>query len=125
MKVLVVDDNEDVRTMIKDLLLAKNINVETATDGLSGVQKVKQNKYDLVILDIKMPSLDGVKFLNVFNRLNKPLDVLVVSSYITKDLIVQLKNAGVKGYLAKPFSPESLYQSINKVCGTNIDTSFS
>ena len=124
MKVLVVDDHEDIRDMIKDLLTAKNIIVDTAIDGLSGVQKVKQNNYDLVLLDIKMPSLDGIKFVNIVNRLNKPLKILVISSYLTQELIINLTKMGVKGFLAKPFDPPSLYKAVNQAANTNIDTSF-
>lgn len=119
MRALIVDDDPDFRHLLNDLLTLKGIKVDLAKDGLVGLMKAKKEYYDIILLDIKMPSMDGEKVLNVLHKLKKVLPIIVISGYLTKDLILKLKNFGVKAFLTKPVNPEMIFQTINQVCGTD------
>ncbi|MFC1725620.1 response regulator [candidate division KSB1 bacterium] len=119
MRALIVDDDPDFRHLLKDLMTPKGINVDLAKDGLVGLLKAKREYYDIILLDIKMPSMDGEKVLNVLHKLKKTIPIIVISGYLTKELLLKLKEYGVKAFLTKPVNPEMIFQTINQVCGTD------
>ncbi|KKR83187.1 MAG: hypothetical protein UU29_C0007G0057 [Candidatus Daviesbacteria bacterium GW2011_GWA2_40_9] len=72
-KILIVDDDDDIRNIYKDYLTANGFKVELATNGQEGLSKILQGGYDLILLDIMMPKIDG---LGILRRLKeKPLNI--------------------------------------------------
>ncbi|MCS7280425.1 MAG: response regulator [Desulfobacterota bacterium] len=80
-KILVVDDEEHIRLLYREELEDEGFSVELAEDGLEAIEKIKKEPYDLVILDIRMPGMDGMKTLNEIKSINKDLPVILCSAY--------------------------------------------
>ncbi|AGK97143.1 response regulator transcription factor [Clostridium pasteurianum] len=105
--VLVVDDEKDIREVIEIYLMNEGINVITASDGIEAIEKLKTNRVDLIVLDIMMPKLDGIRTCLKI-REEKKLPIIMLSAKIEdSDKILGL-NVGADDYVAKPFNPLEL-----------------
>jgi CheY-like chemotaxis protein len=116
MRVLVVDDEEDVRVLLCRCLAARGYAVESAKNGREALQKVEANRPDLVLLDLKMPIVDGWEVLRQFRDLPNPPPVLVVSGYLDHAALVE---EGVAAEcLSKPFGLGQLAQACERLMGS-------
>lgn len=105
--VLIVDDDEDIRNVIEIYLQNEGINVITASDGIDAIQQLKKNNIDLIILDIMMPKLDGIRTCLKIRK-EKKLPIIMLSAKIEdSDKILGL-NVGADDYVTKPFNPLEL-----------------
>jgi len=115
LKILVVEDNIMNQKYILSLLDKWEIKYSIANDGQQAVEKVKQNNYDLVFMDLSMPVMDGYEATKIIRSLDKikiPIIALTASTFLSKrQLALQ---SGMTDFLAKPFVPEDLYQMILK-----------
>ncbi len=80
-KVLVVDDEENIRLLFKEELEEEGYEVDTASNGLEALDKVKAASFDVIVLDIKMPVMDGIQALNAIKNMNKDQPVILCSAY--------------------------------------------
>jgi len=111
-KVLIVDDNkEDLETM-KSVLEKWDCEVTIATDGAKALDALKSNGFNLILMDIKMPTLSGYDLLRLMReRLNHKVKMIYVS--IVPEQEVDMED--IDGFIQKPFSPENLMKKINEV----------
>ncbi len=110
-KVLVIDDDAEILNLIRTRLQA-HYEVILASDGETGLQKIPSEKPDLILLDIKMPQVDGFTFLRRFKRLDeiKRIPIIVLTAYVNmKDLF---EAEGITDYILKPFDAAELLQKI-------------
>jgi two-component system chemotaxis response regulator CheY len=118
MKVLAVDDFPTMRRIVKTLLrqLGYN-NVAEAEDGQVALAKLKQEKFDLVLLDWNMPRMTGLELLKVIraddNLQNTP--VVMITAEGRKEDVLEAVKAGVNNFIVKPFTAETLEEKLNKV----------
>lgn len=119
-RALVVDDDNDVRHLLKSLLENVKVDADEAKDGLEGMQYLKRNKYNIIFLDLKMPRLNGDQFMSILKKRNDQCPVIVVSGYLTEEQIIRFIKLGVKGFLSKPLKLEKFYQEVNKICPIEI-----
>jgi len=114
-KILIVDDDKVVVEVIKKILVGQNYEVATAYDGKEGIEKVKSEKPDLIILDIRMPSMNGYEFMRTLRselaNADGPMVPVIVLTAIEKMEKV-FKAEGAKGYLVKPVDPPVLLAEI-------------
>jgi len=105
-RVLVVDDIEDNREILRRRLMAARFEVETACDGAECLQKLAVNSYDIVLLDHMMPGLDGIETLAVIrSKWSKTdLPVIMVTARDDDPMIVKAFDMGANDFVAKPFS---------------------
>ncbi|MFO7891843.1 MAG: sigma-54 dependent transcriptional regulator [bacterium] len=108
MNILIVDDDEAIRDSCTQLLTEMKVKVDNASDGSSGLKKIKQKVYDIVILDLKMPGLSGMKLLKKIKEINPETLVVVITGYATVDSAVDAMKNGAYDFLPKPFTPEEL-----------------
>lgn len=113
MTVLIVDDEERIRLLIKEYCLNENYNVLEAEDGIIALDIIKNNKIDVVILDIMMPNMDGLTAYNEIKKYNIPTIILSARNEEYDKLIGF--NLGVDDYVTKPFSPKELMARIKAV----------
>ena len=113
MTVLIVDDEERIRLLIKEYCLNENYNVLEAEDGIIALDIIKNNKIDVVILDIMMPNMDGLTAYNEIKKYNIPTIILSARTEEYDKLIGF--NLGVDDYVTKPFSPKELMARIKAV----------
>jgi two-component system, chemotaxis family, chemotaxis protein CheY len=118
-KILAVDDSAAMRQMVGITLSSAGHEVEQAADGCEALQKAEAAKYDLVITDINMPRMDGITLVRELRGLEsyKYVPLLVLTTEATTERKQAGKAAGATGWLVKPFDPERLLATINKVLG--------
>ncbi|HXV39407.1 MAG TPA: response regulator [Steroidobacteraceae bacterium] len=107
-KVLVVDDDPVVARSFDRVLTGKGYAVISARDGVEALQKLKDEKYDVVFTDIKMPGMNGIEVARRIKASQPWLPVVIVTGYGTEDNEAQARAAGVAGFLRKPLSPEEI-----------------
>jgi len=115
-KILIVDDNKlNIKVMIKTLLNF-DFDIDTAEDGLECLDKVKDNKYDLILMDIMMPNLNGEETLIKLKE-NKSFNtpVIAVTADAIKGTEERLLNIGFIDYISKPFTKKEIKEKLNKV----------
>lgn len=119
MKVLIVDDEILIRNIIKEYCHNEGYLTDEAEDGLEAIEKVKENNYDIIILDLMMPKLDGYScYGQIKNIKNIPTIVLSARSEEADKLLGF--DLGVDDYMTKPFSPKELMARIRAILKRNI-----
>jgi DNA-binding NtrC family response regulator len=114
--ILVVDDDELMRTFISTILREDGYDVDTAPDGKTGLNKVKNKDFDLVITDLKMPDMSGVDLMQVGREVKPAVPWVIITAYGSINNAVEAMKAGAIDYLTKPFkSPEELRHVIRRV----------
>ncbi|MBU0682784.1 MAG: response regulator [Candidatus Omnitrophota bacterium] len=106
--ILIIDDEKGACEFIKSFLEDRGYKVFTALNGLDGLELVKNEKLDLVLLDMKLPKMNGVEILSKIKALNSVVRVFVVTGLEDGDEITQAKKIGVEGVLKKPIQLEEL-----------------
>lgn len=113
-KVLVVDDEPLVRDFLVETLSRKNLDVTPAEDGRKALQLLRDNEYDLVITDMKMPEVTGIDVLRKVKELSPRTVVVVITAYATVENAVEAMRLGAFNYLLKPFTPDTIKAIIDK-----------
>ena len=118
MKILIVDDFSTMRRIIKNLLrdLGFNNTLE-ASDGTTALPMLKTGDFDLLVTDWNMPGMQGIDLLKAVrgDRSIAGLPVLMVTAESKRDQIVEAAQAGVNGYIVKPFTAQTLKEKIDKI----------
>jgi two-component system, cell cycle response regulator DivK len=115
-RILVVEDQDDNRRIIRDLLSSVGYEIIEAVDGAAGVELAGRERPDLILMDIQLPVLDGYE---ATRRLKadpelRAIPVVVVTSYALSGDDAKAKAAGCDAYVAKPFSPRALLGTIRQ-----------
>ena len=110
--ILVVDDDKDIRDLLEDRLLAMGYQVETETDGLRALKAVASGRFSGMILDIGLPSLDGMEVLKQIRQSDERLPIIMVTAAGAKETAIQAISLGAHAYLLKPFDVEELRRVI-------------
>lgn len=101
-KILIVDDDKGIRQTLRDILEFEKYKVAEAVDGLDAMVKVKQSHFDVVILDIKMPKMDGMDVIDKIQTLKPDLPVVMISGHGNIDTAVEAVKKGVFDFIQKP-----------------------
>ncbi len=112
--ILVIDDELIVRESMSNWLEEEGYSVDTAEDGLKGLNKIKEQQPDLAIVDIKMPGIDGIELLQQSKKSTPELPIIVMTAYASVDTAVQAMKEGAFDYIVKPFNPENVSQVIKR-----------
>ncbi|MBM3241574.1 response regulator [Candidatus Poribacteria bacterium] len=111
--ILVVDDEESIRRLYQLELMDEGYKVILAADGQEGLQKVEQENPDLVILDIRMPEVDGIEFLDRFTQTGKKLPIIINSAYT--DYRMDLTTWAAETYMVKSSDLSELKAEVKKL----------
>ena len=114
-RILTVDDSKAIRMIVGKQVLELGFEVDEAEDGLVGLAKLEEISYDLVILDVTMPNLDGPGMLAKMREAGNKTPVLMLTSESKKSIMVDVMKAGIEDYILKPFKPEELKAKVLKV----------
>ncbi|GAB4436540.1 MAG: sigma-54 dependent transcriptional regulator [bacterium] len=113
-KILIIDDEVGIRQMLKTVLEKSGYDIELAENGFVGLEKVKNELFDIVLCDIKMPEMDGFKFLEEINKLDISLTVIMMTSFGSVDTAVEAIRKGAYDYISKPFKSDEVIIAIKK-----------
>jgi len=117
-KILVVDDTPMIRNIIKDILMKLGYNnVKDAENGIHALQRLREEKFDLVFLDWNMPGMQGIDVLRELRKSDtyKNTPVIMVTAEAEKEKVIAAINEGVSDYIVKPFKPTTLKDKIENV----------
>ena len=114
MRVLVVDDEEKIRNVIKEYAEFEGYEIDEACDGMEAIAKCKDNNYDIIIMDIMMPNLDGFSPIKEIRK-TKNIPVIMLSARSEEYDKLFGFEIGIDDYVVKPFSPKELMARINAV----------
>jgi Response regulator containing CheY-like receiver, AAA-type ATPase, and DNA-binding domains len=106
--VLVIDDEPIVCHSVRRILSKQSCSVDEVFDVDAAMQKMKLNKYDLIILDLKMPKRDGLEVLNSISKLYPEVPVVMVTGFASIDTAIEATKAGAFNFIPKPFTPAEL-----------------
>ncbi|PIP37008.1 MAG: hypothetical protein COS92_09680 [Desulfobacterales bacterium CG07_land_8_20_14_0_80_52_14] len=113
-RLLIIDDEENMRHMLSSMLRKVGYTVDEAADGLDGLEKVKAVSYDFILCDLKMPNMGGMAFLEAIRDELGTLTVIVMSAYGTLDTALEAMKQGAYDYISKPFKPDEVYLTLKK-----------
>ena len=115
-RILVVEDTEDNRQIIRDLLSSVGYELIEATDGAEGVALAQSHRPDLILMDIQLPQMDGYEATRQIRAIPElaRTPIIAVTSYALSGDEAKTRAAGCDGYVAKPFSPRQLLAKIRE-----------
>jgi DNA-binding response OmpR family regulator len=116
-RVLCVDDDTSLNQLLEKVLLESGYHVDLATDGLSALSKLKEQYYDIAILDNYLPTMNGIDILKHIRAHNFPTKVIMITAVNEHDLVQEGLKHGADEILTKPFEFEKLIDCINQRCG--------
>ncbi len=113
-KILVVDDEDIVRTSCNRALTPEGYEVKMARNGLDGLKMASEEHFDLVLTDLKMPDMDGIEVLRKIKEQWPGVEVIIITGYQTVDTAVKAIKLGAFDYIEKPFTPDALVAAVTK-----------
>ncbi len=114
-KILLVEDDPNFGTILKDYLTINNYNVTHAKNGMEGFEKFKRNDYDLCILDVMMPYKDGFTLAKEIKEKNQDIPIIFLTAKSLKEDVLKGYQVGADDYLNKPFDSEVLLMKIKAI----------
>jgi DNA-binding response OmpR family regulator len=117
LKMLCVDDNADLRNALAQQFILEDFDVDTAVDGVDAVEKIAAGHYDIVLLDLKMPRLDGMGVLKEIKGMGRNPHVIVLTALADVPTALECVKLGARDYVSKPYDPEDLLHVVIKVLG--------
>jgi DNA-binding NtrC family response regulator len=113
--ILTVDDSRSVRTIVAKQVKDLGFEVEEAEDGVQGLAKLGEREYDLVLLDVTMPNLDGPGMLAKMREMGNTTPVIMLTSESKRSVVAGVMKTGISDYILKPFKPEELRNKVLSV----------
>lgn len=114
-KILVVEDDNQIQELIVEFLSSQDYIVDTANDGVEGYEKFKSGKYDLVILDVMMPKLDGHSLCKMIRNIDKEVSVIFLTALGDEENEIKGFDLRADDYISKPFSFNILIKRVEAV----------
>jgi len=113
-----VDDNTSLVVTLSMILRRRGFDVVTANDGVEGIQRIREKYFDLVLLDIKMPLMNGVETYKRMRQIQPDIKVLMMTAYAVEDLVQEALSEGAMGVIFKPFNIDKISEYITKASET-------
>lgn len=113
-KIVLIDDEEDIREVLVIALQDAGYTVQTAADGAAGLQLCKDTSPQIVITDIRMPGIDGLQVLETVKKRNPDIEVMVVTAFGEMDLAIKALQLDASDFITKPISNDALYLALNR-----------
>jgi DNA-binding NtrC family response regulator len=116
-KAIVIDDEQIVLDSVSQILIDENYEVDVSLSGREGLDWAIERPYDIVLTDIRMPDIGGMRVLRDIKRIKPSLPVLIITGYATAKSAVQAMKLGAADYIEKPFEPEQLLEAVSRALG--------
>ena len=113
-KILIVDDEAGTRETLQDILMQEGYKTATAQTGKEAIEACQKETFDVAIIDIKLPDMDGTSLLDTLKKFDPNLVRIIITGYPSLENAVQSINSGADGYIVKPFKPQKLLEQIKE-----------
>lgn len=114
-KILIVDDQKGVRRLLEELFKMEGWNVYTASDGIEAVSQVKASSPDIVLMDMKMPNMNGLESSQQILALYPDMRIIMMTAYGEMDVVKKALEVGVRRCITKPFDILNLRDLVNEL----------
>ena len=114
-KVLVVDDEDDVRLFLQDFLSERDLQVSAAGSGEEALEHISKDKPDIILLDLMMPGMDGLECLETIKKQYSDINVIMITALNDEARVAKAKKLGAFNYILKPFSLSYLETELTKL----------
>ena len=112
--ILVVDDEKGIREGCRRILTSEGYAVDVAENGKQGLDMVKAKSYDLLLVDLMMPVMSGMEFMDAVRQLDTEIIMIVITGFATVETAVEAMKHGAYDYIPKPFTPDQLLSVLNR-----------
>ncbi len=113
--VLIVDDEKNIRLTLCQALEILSIETDTAADGEEALSKLKKKEFGLILLDLRMPGMDGIEVLRRVREIRPDIRVIIITAYGTIESAVEAMKLGAVDFIQKPFSPDEIRGLVSRV----------
>lgn len=113
-RILVVDDDESIRTVLTAVLQEKGYAVDTAGSGNEGIEKTKTSFYNLALVDIRLPDMEGTQVLAKMNETAPEIRKIIITGYPSVQNAVDALNKGAHAYIMKPFDMDNVLRTMEE-----------
>lgn len=113
-KILLIEDEQDIRESYVDMLKFLGLKAEAAENGIEGLKKLEQNNFEIVMTDLNMPEMDGMETMRRIKKKNKEIEVIVITGFATIENAISAMKQGAFDYITKPVSFEHVKIVLNK-----------
>ena len=113
-RILIIDDEETVRKSLAAVLEDKGYLVDTAENGKEAIQKSKAKIYNLALVDLRLPDMDGIELLTAMRDTTPKMVKIIITGYPSLENAVEAVNRGADGYMVKPYSMEKLLDTVKE-----------
>lgn len=117
-QILIVDDEENVRRLLLKVLSKEGYQVETAGNGQEALEKLNETRFDLVIMDIRMPIMDGMEAFHIIREKHPEVIVIMMTAFTSVDTAINAMKLGAYNYISKPFNISEVKLNINRALET-------
>jgi two-component system, NtrC family, response regulator HydG len=114
-RILIIDDDVDHAESIADVLDLHGYEVDLAYSGEQGVERFRQSDFDMILLDVKLPGMNGVETLFEFQKIRPEARIIMMTGYSVEQLLAQAVENGALGVLRKPFQVEELLDALERI----------
>ncbi len=111
-KILIVDDDKDMCNIISTILKQEGYKIFKTYDGKQAIKEISVKNYNLVILDYRLPNMDGIEVLQKIRNMGMPINVIMISAYGNDSIKLKAKELGVDQFLDKPFNLSKLFKVV-------------
>ncbi len=123
-QLLIVDDEEKFLDSIAQRLELRDFDVTKATNGADAIARVQEKKYDLALLDLKMPGIDGKQLLSILKKDHKYIEVIMLTGHGSLESAVECTKLGAFGYLPKPYELDKLLEVLKEAYQARLKKKF-
>ena len=116
-KILLVEDETVVREALRDWLIEDGYDVDVAEDGEAALEKIKEEEFGVIVLDLKLPGIDGLQVFEEAKEIRPAAKGVIITAYPSKETLEKAKRLGLLDYLPKPFKVEDLEKIIGGTLG--------
>ena len=113
-KILIIDDEDFILQLSSDILSKSDYAVSTASDGRQGIKLLDNDRFDLILTDIKMPNITGLDVIRHVRTSNKEMPIIVITGHGTLDIAIDSLRLGAQGFILKPFTPAELRNAVTE-----------
>ena len=113
-RVLVVDDEESILSLLSEVLTGEGYKVDGVSNGFEALKKMKESAFDVMLLDLKLPKMDGIEVLRSVKRIDPQLPVIIMTGHVSLESAVDSMRHGAYDYITKPFNLEQALAAVNR-----------
>jgi len=114
-RILIIEDDEEMRSLLEDVLGEEGFKTESVSNGSEGLRKVTKEPFDLILTDIRMPGLTGLDILPAIKRLQPEASVIVITAFGNEEIHRRSVEKGAAGYLEKPIHMDKLKTLVHEM----------